>query len=337
METMIKELKDALRFAFSVDFWRMAVFWTISLFTSYFQLHCQRLFSRKAQSYPRCHPPISESLRPATSGLGAAAAHALSREGFYVVLVARSSHLLSKITTEIKTQNEDARVKAFEVDLSSFQSILEFKGSLQQWLLDCKMHSSIQLLINNAVFDVQVDRESVSGTRFLRSEQYPFARIYEYSKLYLLLFSYELYQQLDLMYKPCHVSVNAADPGFVETNIMREVPRCLSYLAFQVLKLLGLSQSPENGVSSILDAALAPPEASGVNFFGGDGRSVNSSVLSHNAKLVKELWTMSYNLLLEASLASKEMSSSISGNFSHNEVKKMTKKCEVGFQKEPSN
>ncbi|XVF38946.1 hypothetical protein REPUB_Repub20aG0146500 [Reevesia pubescens] len=377
METLIKELKEALLFVLSVDFWRMAVLWTISLLTSYFQLHSNSFFSRKAQSYPRCHPPISDSLRPvciitgATSGLGAAAAHALSQEGFYVVLVGRSSHLLSKIMTEIKNQNGDACVKAFEVDMSSFQSILEFKGSLHQWLLDCKMHSSVQLLINNAgilatsprftpegydqmmgtnyigafcltkfllpllkrssvpsrivnvtsfthrsVFDVQVDKESVSGTRFLRSEQYPFARIYEYSKLYLLLFSYELQQQLGLMDKPCHISVNAADPGCVKTNIMREVPSCLSSMAFKVFKLLGLLLSPKNGVSSILDAALAPPEASGVYFFGGEGRTVSSSMLSQNAKLAKELWTMSNNLFLEASLASKEMSSSMSDNLS---------------------
>ncbi|XVF62372.1 hypothetical protein PTKIN_Ptkin09bG0002700 [Pterospermum kingtungense] len=369
---MIKELKEALGFVWSIEFWRMAVFWTISLFTSYLQLHSRRLFSRQRQSYPRCHPQTSESLRPvcvitgATSGLGAAAAHALSREGFYVVLVGRSSHLLSKIITQIKSQNKDARVKAFEVDVSSFQSILEFKGSLQQWLLDCKMHSSVQLLINNAgilatssrltpegydqmmgtnylgafsltkfilpllkaspvpsrivnvtsfthrsVFDVQVDKESVSGTRFLSSETYPFAHIYEYSKLYLILFSYELHRQLRLMNKPSHISVIAADPGMVETNIMREVPYCLSYLAFKIFKLLGVSQSPKNGVNSILDAALAPPEISGVYFFGGEGRILNSSVLTHNAKFATELWTISSNLFLEASLASKETSSSI--------------------------
>ncbi|XVE82342.1 hypothetical protein DITRI_Ditri15bG0140700 [Diplodiscus trichospermus] len=375
VETMIKELKEALSLVLSVEFWRMAVLWTISIITSYFQLHCRRLFSREAQSCPRCHPPISESLTPvcvitgATSGLGAAAAHALSKEGFYVVLVGRSSHLLSKIMTEIKTHNEDARIKAFEVDLSSFQSILEFKGSLEQWLLECKMHSSVQLLINNAgilatsprltpegydqmmgtnyigafcltkcllpllkrspvssrivnvtsfthrsISNVQVDKDSVSGTHFLRSEQYRFAHIYEYSKLYLLLFSYELHRLLRLMDKPCHITVTAADPGIVKTNILREVPYCLSYLAFKSLKLLGLLQSPENGVSSVLDAALAPPETSGVYFFGGEGRTVNSSVLSHNAKLANELWTVSENLFVDASLAFKEMSSSISDN-----------------------
>ncbi|KAG4157447.1 hypothetical protein ERO13_D02G062900v2 [Gossypium hirsutum] len=373
---MIKELKEALRFAASISFWRMAVFWTISLFISYFQLHTNWIFSRRLQSYPRCRPPISESLTPvciitgATSGLGAAAAHALSREGFFVVLVGRSSHLLSKIMTEIKTQNKDAHVKAFVVDLASFQSILEFKSSLQQWLLDCKLHCSLQLLINNAgilatssrttpegydqmmgtnyigpfcltklllpllkrspvpsrivnvtsfthrsVFDVQVDKESVYGTRFLRSEQYPFARLYEYSKLFLILFSYELHRQLGLMDQPYHVSVNAADPGSVKTNIMREVPSCLSSLAFQVLKSSGLLQSPKNGVSSLIDAALAPPEASGVYFFGGKGRTVDSSVLSHNTKLAKELWDISDNLFMEASLAFKETASSESDNW----------------------
>lgn len=52
---------------------------------------------------------------------------------------------------------------------------------------------------------------------------------------------------------------SVADPGAVKTNIMREVPLCLSLLAVSVLKLLGLLQYPENGISSILDAALAPP------------------------------------------------------------------------------
>lgn len=40
---------------------------------------------------------------------------------------------------------------------------------------------------------------------------------------------------------------------------MREIPQCVSQLAFTVLKLLGILQYPEKGVKSILDAALAPP------------------------------------------------------------------------------
>ena len=40
---------------------------------------------------------------------------------------------------------------------------------------------------------------------------------------------------------------------------MREVPSCLSCVAFTVLKLLGLLQSPKKGKSSVLDAAFAQP------------------------------------------------------------------------------
>lgn len=57
----------------------------------------------------------------------------------------------------------------------------------------------------------------------------------------------------------CFTCYRAVDPGVVETNIMREVPSGLSHLAFMVLRLLGLLQSPENGVKSIVDATLAPP------------------------------------------------------------------------------
>ncbi|KAF9606847.1 hypothetical protein IFM89_029304 [Coptis chinensis] len=50
-----------------------------------------------------------------------------------------------------------------------------------------------------------------------------------------------------------------ADPGAVATNLMRELSSHLSVLAFTVLKVLGLLQSPEDKVNSIIDADLAPP------------------------------------------------------------------------------
>lgn len=40
---------------------------------------------------------------------------------------------------------------------------------------------------------------------------------------------------------------------------MREFPAILTWLALFVLKHLRLLQSPEHGVNSIIDAALAPP------------------------------------------------------------------------------
>ncbi|XP_058074224.1 uncharacterized protein LOC131222976 isoform X2 [Magnolia sinica] len=359
---------EALQFLFSVESWRMAVFWTLSLIFSYLHLLFRGIF-QKSQSYPRrsLHPSSEQPIciiTGATSGLGAAAAKYLSREGYYVVLVGRSSHLLSKTIQEIKQQQEDVHLKALQVDLSSFQSMLSFKSSLEQWLLDTNLHPSVQLLINNAgilatscrftaegydqmvetnyigafaltnlllpmlknsstpsrivnvtsfthrcVSQIEVDEETLSGKYlkcFSKSGRYPFARTYEYSKLCLLLFSYELHRQLFLMDPSHHISVMAADPGAVKTAIMREVPRHVSQLAFTVLKSLGILQSPENGVDSIIDAALAPREASGQYFFGGKGRTMKSSPLSYDAKLAEKLWASSCELLREAQLTMQE-------------------------------
>ncbi|KAL6141154.1 hypothetical protein ACLB2K_059444 [Fragaria x ananassa] len=358
-------VKQTLDFVTSMEFWRMGLLWTLSLLLSYWNL----LFSSApplSRSPPQSTKPVC-IITGATSGLGAAAAHALSARGFFVVLVGRSSHLLEKTMMEIKRKNESARLKAFEVDLSSFQSILQFKDSLQQWLSDSQMHCSIQLLINNAgilaassrvtsegydqmmatnylsafalsklllpllrnssvparivnvtsfthrsVSNIQADKETVTGKRFSRSKRYPFAHVYEDSKLFLLLFSYELHRQLGLMDISRHISVNAVDPGVVETKMMREFPPRLSSLAFKVLRSLCLLQSPEVGISSILDAALAPPEISGVYFFGGKGNTVRSSMLSYDVKLAKELWNTSSDLFLQSKLDFKETSTSVS-------------------------
>ncbi|XP_020580875.1 short-chain dehydrogenase TIC 32, chloroplastic-like isoform X2 [Phalaenopsis equestris] len=122
------------------------------------------------------------------------------------------------------------------------------------------------------------------------SEKYPFASIYEYSKLCLLLFSYELHRRLRAENLSSKISIIPVDPGVVHTNILREVPSCLSQLAFRVLSFLHLLQSPEAGASSIIDAALAPSNVSGEYFFGGRGRRMGSSSLSYDAKAASQLW-----------------------------------------------
>ncbi|KAL8511771.1 hypothetical protein ACS0TY_018275 [Phlomoides rotata] len=367
-----REKKKVVRdFICNVQFWRMALLWTISLIFSYLKLFYQSFFSPKSKCYPRCSPKHSifasaSVLKPvciitgATSGLGAAAAYDLSMEGFYVVLVGRSSELLLEAISDVKSRNRDACLKAFEVNLCSFKSILKFKRSLLQWLCDSKMHSSIQLLINNAgilatscrftsegydqmvatnyigafcltkvllpllenspvpsrvvnvtsfthwsVCCTHADRGTVSGKRFVKSKCYPYAHIYEYSKLCMLLFSYELHRQVGQMEKSQHLSVIAADPGAVKTNIMREIPSSVSQMAFFLLKVCGLLQSCATGVCSIVDAALASPEVSGVYFFGGKGRTLNSSPLSYDIELAKSLWETSCHLFQELQLASR--------------------------------
>lgn len=156
------------------------------------------------------------------------------------------------------------------------------------------------------VSSMEVSGETISGLSFSKLSSYPFAHVYEHSKLCLLLFTYELHRQVGLVEKYHSVSVIAADPGVVKTNIMREIPSCISWLAFYVLKLLGLLQSPEAGIGSVLDAVHAPPETSGVYFFGGNGRTLRSSRLSYNSKLAKDLWDASSQIFLEHQLSSQD-------------------------------
>lgn len=50
-------------------------------------------------------------------------------------------------------------------------------------------------------------------------------------------------------------------------------------------------------------------EISGVYFFGGNGRTANSSARSYETNLAKELWATSCDLFLELQLAFKDSAS----------------------------
>jgi short-subunit dehydrogenase len=65
--------------------------------------------------------------------------------------------------TKIKGWHEDAQLKAFQADLSSIESIIKFKHSLRQWLLDFDLHCSIQILINNAGILATSPRATAEG------------------------------------------------------------------------------------------------------------------------------------------------------------------------------
>ncbi|KAJ4797875.1 NAD(P)-binding Rossmann-fold superfamily protein [Rhynchospora pubera] len=148
---------------------------------------------------------------------------------------------------------------------------------------------------HRCVFDLDV-YEVLYARR--KGQNYPLASTYEYSKLCLLLFSYELHRRLHLE-PTCHVSVMAADPGVVKTNIMRELPLYISRFSLFVLRILCLLQPPEIGVNSIIDASLAPPESSGKYFFGGKCRTIESSSLSGDTKIAEKLWSASSAIFKE--------------------------------------
>ncbi|KAL1309722.1 dehydrogenase/reductase SDR family member on chromosome X isoform X4 [Arachis ipaensis] len=325
MISLVKELWRTLLFVFSIQFWRMGLLWTFSIVFSHYQLIKDFLCSQRPKSYYRCSPCVVP-VRPvavvtgATSGLGFYTAYELSKEGYVVVLVGRSQQLLLEAERKIKDWNRNAHLKAFQVDLSSVESIIMFRKSLQQWLSDSDLHSSIQLLINSAGILATSPRITADGYDQMIGTNYIGAFVltnlllpllessnvssrivnvtsFTHRNVCLLLFTFELHRQLRLREKSHQIFVAAADPGVVQTNILREVPSLLSLLAHFVLKHLGLLQSPEYGVSSIIDAALAPPGTSGAYFFGGIGRTIEPSILSRDAGLALKLWETTSNLL----------------------------------------
>lgn len=155
---------------------------------------------------------------------------------------------------------------------------------------------------HRCVSGIDVSEDALRGMKFGRcsvGESYPLASAYEYTKFCILIFSYELHRQLHMS---SVVSVIAADPGVVETKIMRELPRCLSWFAFLVLRFLKLLQEPDTGVGAILDAALAPHEESGKYFFGGKGRTIKSSRLSYDTEVAMKLWEESSAIFKELQL-----------------------------------
>ncbi|AES72464.1 rossmann-fold NAD(P)-binding domain protein [Medicago truncatula] len=270
----------------------------------------------------------------ATSGLGLSTACKLSKEGYVVVIVGRSEQLLSEAdlssvesiikfstslrqwlldsdlhcSVQILINNAGILATSLRVTAEGYDQMIgtNYIGPfvMTKLLLPLLESSHVSSKIVNvtsfthrAVTNMQVDEGTVYGKKFLKSKQYPYAQIYEYSKLCLLLFSYELHRQLCQMGKSHQIFVNVANPRVVQTNIMREVPASLSWVAFFVLKRLRLLESSECGNDSIIDAALVPPGTSGAYFFWGKGRTINSSALSQDAKLAHELWETTSNLL----------------------------------------
>ncbi|KAH8967474.1 hypothetical protein BDL97_03G080100 [Sphagnum fallax] len=150
---------------------------------------------------------------------------------------------------------------------------------------------------HRCVRSLQVDEgglmQGTLQTSSYNGDWYSLARIYETSKLCMLLFSYELHRRLHSKEAPSHISVMAADPGAVASNILREMPHFLVGLSNLVLTLLTLLQSPTAGAASVVDAALAPWEISGKYYFGGRGLTCQSSQISYNRNLANELWEAS--------------------------------------------
>lgn len=122
---------------------------------------------------------------------------------------------------------------------------------------------------------------------------------YRQSKLACLMFAYELQRRLETTDMKT-ISV-AAHPGVSITELVRHYPKWLMFVSSLLFPLF--SHSPEKGALPVLYAALGP-DVRGGDYFGPQGRSemtgdpgkAESTSLSHNEDIAKQLWEVSEKL-----------------------------------------
>ncbi|KAH7435735.1 hypothetical protein KP509_06G077500 [Ceratopteris richardii] len=152
------------------------------------------------------------------------------------------------------------------------------------------------------LFSLLSKRELPKNEASLKNKAYQIAHIYEASKLFMVMFTYELHHRLCTETPSMRITALVADPGIVHTAIFRELPRWFSTCIFLLLRCTWLLQSSEVGCRAVVDAAFAPLGCSAKYFFGGQGRVLATSPLSCNKQLANDLWILSERLFSDTIL-----------------------------------
>lgn len=259
----------------------------------------------------------------ASQGLGRATATELARLGASVVLLCRDETRGRAALEAIRAATGNQQVVLRIADLSSQESIRRFADGflrdedrldvlvhnaavyrlsrhetpdgieetfavnhlapfllthLLRPLLSATEGSRLVVVSSDAHAHAALDLSDLEGR-----ESYDGYFAYAQSKLANLLFTYALSRRLG----PRGPTANAAAPGVVATEIVRDLPEELR------AKWRSMGRSPEEGARIIVRLA-ADPELSGVTgrYFRSDGEA-ESSLLSRDEGLQEDLWRVS--------------------------------------------
>jgi len=268
----------------------------------------------------------------ATSGIGKAAALALGRKGYSLILTGRNSVRGSKISDTIKRRFQNPDVQFFPADISSIKDVLSLTEKLKS------QYSCIDVLINNAGARFDDYKKSLDGIELTFATNYlgPFVltnqllslleksssgRIvnvassahgsqsndfsqaahpahynrkiaYGKSKLANILFTYELSEKL----KDKRISVNAVDPGGVLTSLGRNngIIPWIKHILYYVSRRSLIS--PGKGAETIIYLADSSEMEgiSGKYFY--KKQEIKSSKESYDKEAAVKLWDRSLSL-----------------------------------------
>ncbi len=263
----------------------------------------------------------------ANSGIGKAAATALAQSGANVVMLCRDKGRGEEALLGIKRQSGSDKIELMLCDLSSIENINSFcdeflkkykrldvlinnAGTLKQvrretadgYELSFGVNYLAVFLLTNRMLPLlktsapsRIVNVSSLGHRWGKihfddihiTKRYTALKAYSQSKLAEVMFTYSLAESL----KGTGVTINAADPGIVGTNIVVNRETGFGTLASKLQKLL--CKSPEKGAETAVWLASSPDLEGVTGKFFVRKSAVRSSKRSYNKNDAKRLWQMS--------------------------------------------
>ncbi|XP_046401445.1 retinol dehydrogenase 12-like isoform X2 [Ischnura elegans] len=272
----------------------------------------------------------------ANSGIGRATALELARRGAHLVLACRDLCEGERTKDWLSTASGNKSISTLQLDLNSFGSIEQFVKSfklgykrlyalvnnagvfyhpktltedgyditfqtnylgpfyLTNLLLDTLIESAPSRIVNVASDGHRlVSKLHLDDVNFETS--YDYFSVYGHSKLCLILFTKKLAGKLcDL-----GVTVDAVDPGNVETNIFRHFPYLNNPILFAIQKPIRLLviKTPEEGAQSVIHAVLRPTNSSeDTGKYICNCKEAVPSELACRKDLMEELWEKSFQM-----------------------------------------
>ncbi len=260
----------------------------------------------------------------AATGMGFEEAKAVAEKGFHVIMACRRPELAESVRREIVEATGNESVEVIGIDLADLSSVRHFADEVKARFrhLDLLMNNAGTLetgfhkTVDNLERTVQVNYVGPflltrlllplmgEGSRivnmvsltyrygrldfpdfFLRGRKGSFWRIpiYSNTKLALTLFTFELARRL----KDKGITVNAADPGIVSTDIIRmhNFIDPLTDIFFRPF-----IRTPRQGADTAIRLLLDEEKAGQTGTFNRSGRIINvGDKFLHHAQM-QELW-----------------------------------------------
>jgi NAD(P)-dependent dehydrogenase (short-subunit alcohol dehydrogenase family) len=268
----------------------------------------------------------------ATSGIGKAAAFALAKKNYELILIGRNEAKVKKVSCEIRKKTGNDHVNEFVCDLSLLQDVRRVADKVKN------AYNRIDVMINNAgakILRHQLTKDGIeltlatnhlghftltlslmdllkrsqsarivnvsSGAHYasdgvveniLTADLYDGRKQYENSKLANVLFTYALADKL----RGRGIVANAVDPGGVATNFSRNngLRHWLRHRLYYLKKRQLLT--PEQGAATLVFLASANDVMGITGKYFNEMKEKRSSDISYDKALQDKIWEFSAKL-----------------------------------------